>query len=575
VATLSALITGFDEPPAPKQPDGPPATIVDAVDGRPTDAIWKDNRLAVVSTSRATRRRHAEDRDCVRVSELNTSTPRRRRSSRPSSSARTAPTSTWAASATPQRRPPRRLHASPTIAGQYASSYSAYQTRSAANNSLSARGLLSAGAGNYPGTRWGDYVGVAQDPQVPNAVWQANQFSAGADFWATEVSQLQTGGSSYVPIVPVRVLDTRFGTGPVGRVQRQRPAQLPGRGRPRDPGPGRRRHRQCDGRRPDVGRLPLGHPDAGHQPPELHDQLPARRHPGEQRHDAPRGQWQAVGRLQGRGRPLDQLIVDITGYFLAGSDDSTYATITPVRVLDNRPGIGIGLTGPFNTNAPRTLSIANANGIPADAKAVTANVTIVGQTKAGYLSITPDPDPNPTTSILNFPLGDTRANGASLPLNDQGDLSIVYKASQAGTTNVLLDITGYYREDPSGLQFFPLTPGRILDSRPGVPLSGLTGTFKAKTPRQLPVSGHWGVPGSAQAVTGNLTVVGQTAAGYVSATLASNPAPTTSVLNFPLGDVRANGVTLPLNGAGKEWLVYVAGTGKATNLILDVSGYFN
>src|SRR6185436_19392258 len=105
---------------------------------------------------------------------------------------------------------------------------------------------------------------------------------------------------------------------------------------------------------------------------------------------------------------------------------------------------------------------------------------------------------------------------------------------------------------PSGLQFFPLTPGRILDSRPGVPLSGLTGTFKASTPRQLPVSGHWGVPATATAITGNLTVVGQTAAGYVSATLTSNPNPTTSILNFPLGDVRANGVTVPLNASGKE-----------------------
>ena len=55
--------------------------------------------------------------------------------------------------------------------------------------------------------------GRAQDPQVPNAVWQGNQYSAGADYWATEISQLQTGGSSYVPIDPVRVLDTRLAVG--------------------------------------------------------------------------------------------------------------------------------------------------------------------------------------------------------------------------------------------------------------------------------------------------------------------------------------------------------------------------
>ena len=112
-------------------------------------------------------------------------------------------------------------------AGQYPSSYGAYQSAKAANNSLSTRGLLSAGTGNYVGTRWGDYVGVAQDPQVPNAVWQGNEFSAGANFWATEVSQLQTGGNSYVPIVPVRVLDTRFGTGLSGVFSANVPRSFP------------------------------------------------------------------------------------------------------------------------------------------------------------------------------------------------------------------------------------------------------------------------------------------------------------------------------------------------------------
>jgi hypothetical protein len=47
-------------------------------------------------------------------------------------------------------------------------------------------------------------------------------------------------------------------------------------------------------------------------------------------------------------------------------------------------------------------------------------------------------------------------------------------------------------------------------------------------------------------------------------------------MNFPIGDIRANGVTLPLNGTGGEWFVYRTSlTGKTTNLLLDVSGYFD
>ena len=53
------------------------------------------------------------------------------------------------------------------------------------------------------------------------------------------------------------------------------------------------------------------------------------------------------------------------------------------------------------------------------------------------------------------------------------------------------------------------------------------------------------------------------------------PNPTTSNLNFPLGDTRANGITVPLAGGSDAWIVYKASTsGKRTHLILDVSGYF-
>lgn len=574
-ADLSSIITPFAEPPPPKQPGQ--GTIANAVDGRPTDAIWKDNRLAFVSTFPCNPA--AADptiRDCVRVSEVNTSTP--------------ASPSVIQSFLIGEEGADLYMggigyalnddlhvvytRSSETI-GQYPSSYGAYQSAKAANNSLSARGLLSAGGGNYPGTRWGDYVGVAQDPQVPNAVWQGNEHSAGGNYWATEISQLQTGGTSYVPIVPVRVLDTRFGTGLSGVFSANVPRSFKvatALGIPANAV-------AVTGNVTVVGQTSAGYlaitPTPVVNPPSSTINFP----PGDTRANNFTTPLSSDGKLAAvykaaAGRSTN-LIVDITGYFLAGTGGATYSTIAPVRVLDSRPGFSIGLSGTFKTNVPRTLSIAGANGIPANATAVTANLTVVGQTRAGYLIVTPNPAVNAPTSNLNFPLGDIRANGATLQLNGAGDLSIVYKSTLAGTTNVILDVTGYYRDDPSGLQFFPLTPGRLLDSRPGVPLSGLTNPFKASTPRLLSVSGHWGVPASATAVTGNLTVVNQTAAGYVAATLVSDPIPKTSVLNFPLGDIRANGVTLPLNGAGKEFLVYKAGTGKTTNLILDVSGYFN
>ena len=72
-------------------------------------------------------------------------------------------------------------------------------------------------------------------------------------------------------------------------------------------------------------------------------------------------------------------------------------------------------------------------------------------------------------------------------------------------------------------------------------------------------------------ITGNLTVTGQTAAGYVAVTDVSTTAPGTSTINFPLADTRANGITAPLGtggDAGALWFVFGPGRGKGTQLIL-------
>ncbi len=579
--TASGAAALWVDPTAPQQP-GSPATVTDHIDSRPTDAIWQGNRLAFVSNHGCTPAGDTAMRSCVRVTELQTS-----------AAGTGLPTQTqdfliattgkdnyyggigFAGDGT--------LHTvwtrSSTTPGDFPSSLAAYQLPSDADNQISPAEVLAPGLGNYDGPsaggRWGDYVGVAQDPQVPNAVWQGNQYSGGGSSWLTYVSQLQTSGSSYVPIPPVRVLDTRpayqIGLSGVFHANTPRTFQVSGGafGIPSNA-------IAVTGNVTIANQTGAGYlsvtPTANANPTSSTINFPL----GDTRANnltvplATNGKLAAVYKAQ--AGKTTHLIVDITGYFLPGDEDATYAPITPVRALDSRFGIGLG--GAFVPNTPRQLNITGLPAVPADATAITGNLTVVGQTRAGYLSITETSIANPATSTLNFPLGDTRANGISVPLNGSGGLWIVYKAS-GGTTHVILDVTGYYRDTAAGLLFYPLTPGRVMDTRSGVVLSGLSGQFNASGPRRLDVAGHWGAPLSAEAVTGNLTVVNQTGAGYVSATLNAEANPTTSLLNFPLGDTRANGVTLPLNAGGRSWFVYKASPGKSTHLILDLSGYFD
>ena len=265
-------------------------------------------------------------------------------------------------------------------------------------------------------------------------------------------------------------------------------------------------------------------------------------------------------------------ILDVTGYFLNDDSGQTYNVLTPLRVLDTR--FDVGLNNAFQANTNRQFQVAGVGAIPANAKAITGNLTVVNQTGAGFVTLaTNAPPANPATSTINFPVGDTRANGVTVKLSGTGTLWAVYKAPPGRTTHLILDVTGYYLDNLNGARFVAVAPGRRMDTRFPAPQEGLTGAFSANNARTLVIEPYQGVPANATAITGNLTVVGQTRAGFVSMTPVADDTPDTSTLNFPLGDVRANGVTGPLSGAGSVGLVYKA-SGGLTHLILDITGYF-
>jgi hypothetical protein len=119
----------------------------------------------------------------------------------------------------------------------------------------------------------------------------------------------------------------------------------------------------------------------------------------------------------------------------------SFVPITPTRVLDTRNGTG-GLGGPFTNHVARTFTVG---GVPTGAKAVTGNLTVTGQTSNGYLYIGPVAMNDPTSSTLNFPAGDDRANGVTVALGAGGTLSITFVAPSNGpTAHAIFDVTGYY-----------------------------------------------------------------------------------------------------------------------------------
>ena len=268
-----------------------------------------------------------------------------------------------------------------------------------------------------------------------------------------------------------------------------------------------------------------------------------------------------------------QVIFDVTGYFTPDSTGATYHALTPARVLDSRDGYWIGLSGAFSSHVARTFTVTAHGGVPSNAIAVTGNLTVTGQTALGYLYMGPNAMDDPTSSTLNFPLGDDRANAVTVALGAGGTLSVTYVAVPGASAQVIFDVTGYFTPDSTGATYVALTPARVLDSRDGywIGLSGASGSHVART---FGVTGHGGVPSNAIAVTGNLTVTGQTALGYLYVGPNATNDPTSSTLNFPLGDDRANAVTVALGAGGTLSVTYVAAPGASAQVIFDVTGYF-
>jgi hypothetical protein len=149
-----------------------------------------------------------------------------------------------------------------------------------------------------------------------------------------------------------------------------------------------------------------------------------------------------------------------------------------------------------------------------------------------------------------------------------------WSASASDVVNVIFDVTGYFSNATTGATYHALTPGRVLDSRTGLG----AGLFHSRTKQSFAVSGLYGVPADAVAVTGNVTVVGQTRGAYVTIapSLTSGVQPSTSTINFPLGDIRANGVTVALGAGGKlDAMYWSASASDVVNVIFDVTGYFS
>ncbi len=122
-----------------------------------------------------------------------------------------------------------------------------------------------------------------------------------------------------------------------------------------------------------------------------------------------------------------------------GPAGASFYTVTPCRVADTRAAEAPALSGA----STRALVVEGKCGIPASASAISANLTVTSPGASGNLRAFPADVSPPSTSVLNFRPGQTRANNLQLTLSADGQVKI-YNDSPA-SVQIILDVNGYWQ----------------------------------------------------------------------------------------------------------------------------------
>ena len=150
------------------------------------------------------------------------------------------------------------------------------------------------------------------------------------------------------------------------------------------------------------------------------------------------------------------------------SEGSVFVPIAPVRVLDTR--VGAGLPSALVSDLPAVLQltgtvatvgagdvVSTGTPVPVGATGVVTNTTVVGPSTIGYLAVRPGSAVGePATSSINFTTPGAIVPNAvtvELPTSGLGVGAVqlwFHGTNPTATTDVLVDVVGYYIPAPTG-----------------------------------------------------------------------------------------------------------------------------
>jgi hypothetical protein len=158
----------------------------------------------------------------------------------------------------------------------------------------------------------------------------------------------------------------------------------------------------------------------------------------------------SIVRVRRAGIAGAMVVASVVAYHLgtnaaAPPQPSVVVPIAPCRLADTRPTSLVGVRStPLAATETVTFQVWGVNGnctIPSNATGIIANVTGVGGTSPSFLTVFPADANRPTASNLNWTTsGMVVANLLTVGLSATGAIKAY---NQAGSTDLIIDITGY------------------------------------------------------------------------------------------------------------------------------------
>ncbi|WP_104819258.1 hypothetical protein [Kitasatospora sp. MMS16-BH015] len=252
------------------------------------------------------------------------------------------------------------------------------------------------------------------------------------------------------------------------------------------------------------------------------------------------------------------LVVDLLGSY--AETGNGYHADAPKRLLDTRTGL-FAEQRPVPPGGSIDLRLLGVPSSPPEVMtAVTLNVTVTRPTAPGYLTVYPTGVPRPLASNLNWTPGQTVANLVTVPVKDD---RITFYNGSSGTVQVVADLAGHFAE--TGLRYYPVTPQRLIDTR------GRFGHGPLVPGARFFYSGQW-FDGLPAARVLNVTVTQPTAPGYLTAFGQGDVPPPVSSLNWSAGQTVANGAVTTIDGYNE--IGFYNGSQGSTHLVVDLFGSY-